>query len=130
MTAVTRLTAPPVSSYAPGGISEVTVQAVDQIGTATSDQIRHTADRIEAEAHAIGNKLRELADKFDEQTRLASEKISDFCLHMTAARAMVSGLEGQISGKLAAVAEDPSPAFLHTTDATGRPYNATRDHAG
>lgn len=120
MTAITRLTAPPVSSYAPGGISEVTVEAVDKIGTATSDQIRHTADRIEAEANAIGNKLRELAAVYDEQTRLASEKISDFCLHMTAARAMVSGLEGQVSGKLAMVTEDPSPAFLHTTDAAGR----------
>lgn len=105
----------PVSAYAPGGsdISEVTVAAVDQIGTTTSDRIRHTAQRIEAEAHAIGGKLLELADKFDEQTRIASEKISGFCQHMSAARAMVSGLEGQISGKLPAAADDPSPAFLH-----------------
>lgn len=126
MTATTRLTTLPVSSYAPGAsthISEVTVAAVDKIGNATSEQIRHTADQIEAEAKEIGDKLRQLADAFDEQTRLASEKISGFCLRMSAARAMARGLEEQISERVVGAKDDgePSPEFLHTTDAAGRP---------
>jgi methyl-accepting chemotaxis protein len=92
---------PPVNAYAPGGgahISEVTVAAVDKIGNATSDQIRHTADRIEDDAKQIANKLRELAETFDEHTRLASEKVSEFCLKMASARNMVIGLESEIRG--------------------------------
>jgi hypothetical protein len=91
MSAITRLALPAASD-----ISEVTVAAVDQIGTTTSDQIRHVADQIEAEAHAIGGKLRELAGRFDEQTGIASEKINGFCSHMASARAMISGLKRQI----------------------------------
>jgi len=110
---ITRLTTPPpVSSYAPGGISEVTVAAVDKIGTATSDQIRHTAATIRADADDVASKLEQLADKFDEQTRIASEKVSEFCLKMASARDMVRGLETQIAAKVDGT-EEPSPAFLH-----------------
>jgi len=118
MSAVTRLTAPPVSSYAPGGISEVTVAAVDKIGNATSDQIRHTAAAIRDDAERIAGTLEKLADAFDEQTRIASEKVSEFCLKMASARDMVRGLENQIGAK---VEGEPSPKFLHNTDAAGRP---------
>jgi uncharacterized membrane protein YqiK len=120
MTAITRL--PQVSDYAPGAsanhISEVTVAAVDKIGNATSDQIRHTADAIEADAKAIGDKLRALADAFDEQTRIASEKVSEFCLKMTSARNMVRSLESDLARKIKPIPgenddNEPSPAFLH-----------------
>ncbi len=96
MNAITRLT-PPASSL---HVSEVTVAAVDQIGNATSDQIRHTAERVETEAKQIADRLRELADAFDEQTRIASQKVSEFCLKMSSARDMVRGLETQIAGKI------------------------------
>ncbi len=96
MSAITRLT-PPVASL---HVSEVTVAAVDQIGNATSDQIRHTAERVETEAKQIADRLRELAEAFDEQTRIASQKVSEFCLKMSSARDMVRGLETQIGQKL------------------------------
>ena len=103
MSSITRLQAPPVSEYAPGAtnISEITVAAVDTIGNATSDQIRLTADQIEADAKAIGDKLRELADVFDQHTRMASEKVSEFCLKMASARNMVRSLEGELSREIA-----------------------------
>ncbi len=107
MSAVTRLTPPAASLH----VSEVTVAAVDQIGSATSDQIRHTAETIEAEAKSIADKLRELADAFDEQTRIASEKVSAFCLKMASARNMVRGLESEIAAKAEAAA--------HTTNGVG-----------
>ncbi len=120
MSAVTRLIGnQPPSAYAPGGISEVTVAAVDQIGDATSEQIRHTAATIRADAEKIAGTLDQLALAFDEHTRIASEKVSEFCLKMASARAMVRSLETEIGAKIGA--EDPSPAFLHTTDAAGRP---------
>jgi hypothetical protein len=102
MNAVTRLSPPSAGLTSPAAslhVSEVTVAAVDQIGNATSDQIRHTAERIETEAKQIGDRLRELADAFDEQTRLASQKISDFCLKMSSARDIVRGLETQVTDK-------------------------------
>jgi len=92
MSAITRLT--PANSL---HISEVTVEAVVQIGNATSTQIRDTANTVETEAKAIADRLRELADAFDEQTRIASEKVGEFCVKMTSARNMVRGLETQIS---------------------------------
>ncbi len=120
MTTVTRLTTPPVSAYAPGAISEITVAAVDKIGDATSEQIRHTAATIRADAEKIAGTLDQLAAAFDEHTRIASEKVSEFCLKMASARNMVRSLEGQISGDLATADDEPSPAFLHNTDAAGR----------
>ncbi len=128
MTAMTRLKTPPVSAYAPGSasthISEVTVAAVDKIGSDTSDRMRHTAETIEADAKRVADKLRELADAFDEQTRIASEKISGFCLKMASARSVITSLETEIKGQPEMPAIDdgaPSPEFLHNTDAAGRP---------
>src|ERR1700731_2992260 len=96
MSAVTRLIPPANSLH----ISEVTVEAVDHIGNATSTQIRETADKVEAEAKVIADKLRKVADAFDEHARIASEKVSEFCLKMATARNMVCGLETQISDKV------------------------------
>lgn len=127
MSAVTR-TAPAISAYAPGAsthVSEMTVAAVDKIGTDTSDRLRHTAQTIVDEARKVADKLIELADAFDEQTRIASEKVSHFCLKMASARAVVIGLDGEIKGKVVETVPDddgkPSPSFLHETDAAGRP---------
>jgi len=128
MSSITRITTPAVSAYAPGAsshISEVTVAAVDKIGNDTSDRLRHTAETLEAEAKKVSDKLRELAEAFDEQTKIASEKISQFCLKMASAKSVISSLEGEIKGKIVEPVPhddgEPSPDFLHKTDAAGRP---------
>lgn len=134
MTAITRMTAkPPVNAYAPGAISEITVEAVDKIGQATAAQIEHTAETIEAGAKELGDRLRKLAGAMREHTRLASQDVSEFCLKMASARATIRGLEVEITDKvvpeIAAIGHDdgePSPAFLHSTDAAGKQNGATQ----
>lgn len=126
MTAIP-ITKPPVNAYAPGAISEITIEAVDKIGQATAVQIEHTANTIEAGAKELGDRLRKLATAMREHTRLASQDVSDFCLKMASARATIRGLEVEITDKVAAetaVSEhddgEASPVFLHLTDASGQ----------
>jgi len=142
MSAVTRLTPPQVSDYAPGAaslhISEVTVQAIDQIGDATALQLEKAAEAIEVAASQLAGKIlgdaKEVADELRtaakghrQTTRDMAQEVSDFCLRMSSARATVRSLEGQVKDKviepIASAGDDgkPSPTFLHTTDVAGRP---------
>lgn len=138
MSAITRLQP---QDYAPGAaathISEVTVEAIDKIGDATSTQLERAADGIEAAASELAGKiigeakeaadeLRKAAQGHRQSTRDMSQEVSNFCLRMASARATVRSLEGQVKDRLAPVPSevddgDPSPGFLHTTDAQGRP---------
>ena len=72
------------SSYAPKPpnpirLAGATVQAVDQIGLATSNEIETTADEIVRGATEVADRLRILADTIREQTRIASEQVAGFC---------------------------------------------------
>jgi hypothetical protein len=123
-------------------VSEMTVEAVEKIGKATSDQIHRLAVSIEAEASALAGKiigeaksaadeLRAVVVAYQEKTRAMAQEVSNFCLKTSGARAMARGLEGDIAaqfkrvtvddgksglaGRVELVADDgePSPAFLH-----------------
>jgi hypothetical protein len=149
MSAVTRLTPPPqVSDYAPGAaslhVSEVTVEAIDKIGDATATQMEKAAEALEAraseragkilgDAKEAADELREAAKRHRAVTRAMAQQVSDFCLQMSSARSTVRGLEGQVKDKIVRPVPtehddgEPSPAFLHTTDAGGKPNGRHAD---
>lgn len=153
MSVITRLTTPPpVSVYAPGAsthLSEVTVEAVDRIGNETATQMEQTANAIEgaaskiaadimADAKEVAGELRDRAKVHREASRAMSQEVSNFCLRMTSARATIRGIESEVKGKVAEASKqvpsgqpdddgEPSPGFLHTTDAAGRPNGAARE---
>ncbi len=114
MSAVTRLTPPAVSAYAPGAatphFSDVTVRAVDHIGNDTSSAIRQRAQVIMTEAQEVSDELNSIADEMDRQARAASEWMSSWCLKMSTARAVAGDLR-QISAQDDG---EPSPRFLHS----------------
>ena len=75
---------PNPSAYAPTKadpirLASATVQAVDRIGAATSEEIERTADQIMRGATEIAEKLRALASAIREHSKIANEHVSDFC---------------------------------------------------
>ena len=75
---------PRPSPYAPMSsnplrLANVTIQAVDQLGNATSEEIERTADEIMRGAAEIADKLRELADAIKQHAQIASEQVAGFC---------------------------------------------------
>jgi methyl-accepting chemotaxis protein len=60
-------------------LANVTIQAVDQLGNATSEEIERTADEIMRGAAEIADKLRELADAIKQHAQIASEQVAGFC---------------------------------------------------
>jgi hypothetical protein len=60
-------------------LASATIQAVDRIGEATSDEIERTADEIMRGATEIAEKLRALATAIREHSKIANEHVSDFC---------------------------------------------------
>jgi hypothetical protein len=75
---------PPPSAYGPAKadpirLASATIQAVDRIGTATSEEIERTADEIMRGATEIAEKLRALASAIREHSKIANEHVSDFC---------------------------------------------------
>jgi hypothetical protein len=75
---------PNPSAYAPTKadpmrLASATVQAVDRIGAATSEEIERTADEIMRGATEIAEKLRALASAIREHSKIANEHVSDFC---------------------------------------------------
>jgi hypothetical protein len=91
------------SAYAPRNASNpaklagATVQAVDQIGLATSDEIERTAEEIMRGATEIADNLRELAETIREQTRIASAQVAGFCSKATSVLEGVQELQGRLA---------------------------------
>jgi hypothetical protein len=79
---------PNSSTYAPVKadpirLASATIQAVDRIGAATSEEIEKTADEIMRGATEIAEKLRALATAIREHSRIANEHVSGFCSKAT-----------------------------------------------
>jgi hypothetical protein len=64
-------------------LASATIQAVDQIGAATSEEIEKTAYEIMRGATEIAEKLRELASAIREHSKIANEHVSGFCSKAT-----------------------------------------------
>jgi hypothetical protein len=64
-------------------LASATIQAVDRIGAATSEEIEKTADEIMRGATEIAEKLRELAGAIREHSKIANEHVSGFCKKAT-----------------------------------------------
>jgi uncharacterized membrane protein YqiK len=96
MTAVTRLTA--VDTGTPERVAEITVAAVDHIGSTSAASIDSAADAIEQEGKKLADRLRKLASAMREHTRIAAQEVSNFSLMVTTMGGTVRGLEDQIKG--------------------------------
>jgi hypothetical protein len=76
------------SAHAPAKVDPIrlasaTIQAVDRIGAATSEEIEKTADEIMRGATEIAEKLRTLASAIREHSKIANEHVSGFCSKAT-----------------------------------------------
>jgi hypothetical protein len=60
-------------------LASATIQAVDRIGEATSEEIEKTADEITRGAAEIAEKLQELARAIREHSKIANEHVATFC---------------------------------------------------
>jgi hypothetical protein len=110
---------PRPSAYAPAKVdttrlASATIQAVDRIGAATSEEIEKTADDIMRGATEIAEKLRELASAIREHSKIANEHVSGFCSKATSVLEGVRDLQLklEVSGRDAEEsrpAEDTSP---------------------
>jgi hypothetical protein len=92
---------PEPSAYAPVRtdpvrLASATIQAVDRIGAATSEEIENTAEEIMRGASEIAEKLRELAGAIREHSRIANEHITGFCDKATAVLEGVRGLQQKL----------------------------------
>jgi methyl-accepting chemotaxis protein len=115
---------PHASAYAPPKtdplrLASATIQAVDRLGAATSEEIEKTADEIMRGANEIAEKLRELAGAIREHSKIANEHVSGFCNKATSVfetvRDLQSKLELNESGAEIEAPEDqvlPVPVFL------------------
>ena len=79
---------PSPSAYAPTKadpirLASATIQAIDRIGAATSEEIEKTADEIMRGATEVSEKLRELADAIREHSKIANEHVLGFCSKAT-----------------------------------------------
>jgi hypothetical protein len=104
------LQTPPPSAYAPVKadpvrLASATIQAVDRIGAATSEEIEKTADEIMRGAAEIAEKLRDLATAIREHSRIANERVTEFCDKATSVLEGVRGLQH----KLEVNAREPEP---------------------
>jgi hypothetical protein len=60
-------------------LASATIQAVDRIGEATSEEIEKTADEIIRGATEIAEKLRDLANAIRAHSKIANEHVAGFC---------------------------------------------------
>jgi hypothetical protein len=107
------------SAYAPAKVDTIrlasaTIQAVDRIGAAASEEIEKTADEIMRGATEIAEKLRELAGAIREHSKIANEHVAGFCSKATSVLEGVRDLQIklEVSGSDAEendTAEDTSP---------------------
>jgi hypothetical protein len=79
---------PNPSAYAPVKVDPIrlasaTIQAVDRLGAATSEEIEKTADEIMRGATEIAEKLRALASAIRVHSKVANEHVAGFCSRAT-----------------------------------------------
>jgi hypothetical protein len=79
---------PNPQTYAPAKadpvrLASATINAVDRIGAATSEEIDKTADEIVRGATEIAEKLRALSSAIREHSKIAHEHVSEFCSKAT-----------------------------------------------
>jgi hypothetical protein len=67
----------------PVRLASATIQAVDQLGVATANEIEKTADEIMRGAAEIADKLGELANAIRQHTEIASGHVESFCSKAT-----------------------------------------------
>jgi hypothetical protein len=116
--------APNPSAYAPVKadpirLASATIQAVDRIGAATSEEIERTADEIMRGATEIAEKLRALATAIREHSRIANEHVSGFCNKATSVLEGVRELhlklevnESEVNEDNAAQDTSPLPSLI------------------
>jgi uncharacterized coiled-coil DUF342 family protein len=80
----------------PVRLASATIQAVDRIGVATSEEIEKTADEIMRGANEIADKLRELASAIREHSKIANEHITGFCNKATSVLEGVRDLQEKL----------------------------------
>jgi len=64
-------------------LASATIQAVDRIGAAASEEIERTADEIMRGATEIAERLRALASAIREHSKIANQHVSGFCSKAT-----------------------------------------------
>jgi methyl-accepting chemotaxis protein len=60
-------------------MATLTVRAVEQIGSAASDEIERLAANLLNEAETVASKLRELANAVREHSKIAGEHVAAYC---------------------------------------------------
>jgi methyl-accepting chemotaxis protein len=78
-TEVRRLSDYALTNSRPTRLASATIQAVDQVGGATADEIERTADQVMRGATEVATKLHELAAAIKEHSEIASEHVANFC---------------------------------------------------
>jgi hypothetical protein len=92
---------PNPSAYVPAKadpvrLASATIQAVDRIGAATSEEIEKTADEIMRGATEIAEKLRALASAIREHSKVANEHVTGFCNKATSVLEGVRDLQQKL----------------------------------
>jgi hypothetical protein len=118
------LQTPHPSAYGPAKadpmrLASATIQAVDRIGAATSEEIEKTADEIIRGATEIAEKLRALASAIREHSKIANEHVSGFCNKATSVLEGVRDLQLKLEANQSGVEENeaeedssPLPALV------------------
>ena len=98
--------ATPASASAPNKadpirLASATIQAVDRIGEAASEEIEKAADEIKRGATEIAEKLSALANAIREHSKIAHEHITKYCDNATAVLEGVRDLQAklEVSGR-------------------------------
>jgi hypothetical protein len=99
------------SAYAPTKsdpvrLASATIQAVDRIGEATSEEIERTADEVMRGATEISEKLRALASAIREHSKIANEHVSGFCEKATTVFEGVRDLQLKLDRNKVSIAEE------------------------
>src|SRR5476649_613973 len=79
-------------------LASATIQAVDRIGEATSEEIEKTADEIMRGATEIAEKLRDLAGAIREHSKIANEHVAGFCDKATSVFDGIRDLQQRLEG--------------------------------
>lgn len=121
MTSITQMTP---ARAEPVDITEITVQAVGQIGSTAAADLEAAADAHERKAHADAEKLRALAATIREQCKTASAHIEAFCLRASDVMNTTKQLADRVAAKpkpIIAGNDDgaPIPQFLEAGPAVG-----------
>jgi hypothetical protein len=87
-------------------LATATIQAVDQMGAVTSEEIERTADQILCGATEVADNLRALATAIRGHSKIAGEQVTEFCNKANSVFEGVRGLQAQLlAGEVEAEAE-------------------------